>query len=241
MVIFDIILVISILIILFVILLLMIDAISNKNFSKSEDYIDPKLKIVKYKIYNGNQWSDYRLGDLINNWKNTRGSYSHLLSKKWKNTIANKYLNMTSDSNNIKILDKVVKQYPIMCPINTAVLHLRLGDVLKIKNDNFYYRFNTSKKHYVKPLSFYKNLNIQSANLIIICGAHKNENIYASQYFLNMIIDIFKHKNPVVLSGDSPDHDLCIMATTKELISSGSSGFCKLAGLLVKYNKGIVI
>lgn len=187
------------------------------------------IKDLKHlSVYNGKQWSDYRLGDTIggknHNLGKTLDNTINLISRRWPNSLMHKYFLLTKSKNirwnNFDELNILLNDhYNTLNNINNdyIALHIRIGDGLFM---------NAPVEMYETVISeIYKKINIKT--IIIFCGSH-NCNFPPCKKttdYLNCLIDIIsKNKfNVYVRSGNSPDDDLVLMVKAKYYIVGGTN------------------
>jgi len=226
-------------IIIFIIILFLLYLFINFNKSKK-----------KYNLYNGEYWDGYRLGDILYRWN----GILHLIKnidKKWPNSIAHKYINNPKYNNQkeidlnylINIVDNYEYDEP---PTDTLVIHLRIGDVISLTNNNKLPSPEMNIDHYVKDKNYYKEIlkKIKKYNIkkiLIIAGAHFNDSIEESTKFIDEIINIFDNKyNTKLIITNNPDKDFVYMAKSRYFCPSGGNYSNIIKDIVLKKNNIII-
>jgi len=198
----------------------------------------------KFELYNGNKWSDYRIGDVYYG-KITDKIYDpsyeyNILYHKYKfpGSIANEYINNNTTGEKNKnlmhlIIDSKVKdknQYP-----DTLFLHMRVGDVLCLNNFNWLEN-QDGQDHYSKignidwwngVVDYIKLNNI--TKVVIISGSHKNNCLDKSMDYIKDRAR-FLQENGLKISyslGKPPDDEIIMCYYVKHFITTGG-GFGNL-------------
>ena len=222
------------------------------------NYNKPKPK-SKYNLYNGPYWGDstdgsksYRLGDLIYKFSL---DYNYLTNVKnrWPDSIGDKYLRYVGfpqkyDRLRYDIIDKILQEMRYDKPCNhTLVVHLRLGDTVKMWQKNTVDYWMEDKNHYVKGPEYYKNLipvikqNKDIHTIDIVTGAHLDEDLDESNKYLDHIVDIFKNDyNVNVKITNNPDKDFYYMSHSKYFCPSGG-GYSNLIQHMVQLYKHTIV
>ncbi len=188
------------------------------------------IKDLKHlSVYNGKQWSDYRLGDTIggknHNLGKTLDNKINLISRRWPNSLMHKYFLLMKSKNikwnNFDELNKLLDIHSNNLLIdnnydfNYIAIHIRVGDGISWRTD-----IDTYKKI---PFENYKNLNID--NIIIFCGSHNLNSLpcKTTVHYINSVVDILTPYgfNVYVRSSNSPDDDLCLMVKAKYFMPGG--------------------
>ena len=219
--------VLLVLLILFLILLL-----KNQNFTNISE-----KENIKKKLYNGDKWNLYRLGDVYNHYDHNYDPNHHenifYHKYKFEGSIANEYINknLTNKKNIPLILDIIKKKsidksnYP-----NKLFLHIRVGDVMCSKKDalaNFNAPLKYSKKGdtvwWNQILNYIQTNNIKT--VVIISGTHLNECLNESaEYIINRVtflLDKLPYLNIESRLGESPDEDMITFTYVKHFITTG--------------------
>ena len=210
-------------------------------------------KKKKYNLYNGKYWDGYRLGDILYR----GGGGFHMLIKsideRWVNSIAYKYKNNPNYNKQkygdvdlnylINIIDNFEYEKP---PSNTLVIHLRIGDVIGMKNNNENHYWMNGVNHYVKDKKYYKEIlkkikKYKIKNIHIITGSHFNNNIEESTKFIDEIIDIFEKKyHTKLIITNNPDKDFVYMINSKYFCPSGGNFTTIIKNIVLKKNNIII-
>ena len=203
------------------------------------------------KIYNGNEWDNYRLGDVYHLSKKHK-LYS-LLDKenvlyhktKFPGSIANEYINKNEmDQKNYNLLKKIIDSKTIDRSEHpdTLFLHIRVGDVLCEKNE--WLDTVNGPKSYSKvgDTDWWNNIltyihinNIK--RVVIISGSHKMSCLKESKNYIKDRKKFLTDNNLTVdlRLGQSPDEDLIMCFYVKHFISTGG-GYGNLIKELKKNN-----
>lgn len=211
-----------------------------------------------FKLYNGEYWNEYRLGDIFRGYfqepgeEEVKNKYFNNIHKRWPNSLASLYLLETKnkDFKNHQVLAKIIQtkcaspseknKNNSLNPGNSIVIHLRLGDIMKTGVRNTYLSTYNDYENIVKTI---KNKYPNNKNIVIVTGAHSNIGISNSELFIKKIEKLLKNNgyNIKYRVGKPPDDDMCFLSRSKIFIPSKGGGFTKLASELVKLNNGTVI
>lgn len=228
--------------VIFLILILLIILIFYNNYI-------PNYK--EYNLYNGNKWGEkktanaYRFGDIFNGhiYKHKKSDYLRDIEINYPNSFGSKYVKYSGyprefKENDYDILERIFNEYNYKKPDNkTLVVHLRLGDVLNPKRQDFK-GYHHTNEYYYELLKKIKNKDIKKVD--IVTGLHKNEYIKESNIRLNEIKNIFEKKYPTdIIITNNPDKDLYYMCHSKYFIKDGG-GFSRIASEYVKKKNNIV-
>ena len=229
-----------------IIFLLLIFLINNSN-SLKENFTD--------KLFHG--LTMYRIGDIVTTkiWRKWNDSDKYHLDN-FPNSIASRYLKLTDDISNFKILKDIVKNTKFInkdlkLSYDYCLLHLRLGDVIdndiwtvdqfleeERVNDYYQRKIVKPKKYFIEKINKLKKYKID--NLVIIAGSHMNLQSFAKSYeYIDKIKKIFSYhfKNIKIFYGNHPDDDILLSYYAKYFIpSTGGYSF-----LLKHLTNGIVI
>jgi len=193
---------------------------------------------ISKKLYNGDSWSNYRLGDVYlidkrNRIYNENYSDNILYHKnKYIGSIANEYINAnTFRGKNETLLRKIIesrtkdkRNYP-----DTLFLHIRVGDVICVKDDAWINQVN-GPRYYSKVgdtvwwdavIKYIKKYNIKK--VVILSGSHMNKCLIESaKYIEDRKNFLTKHGLHVSYRlGQSPDEDLIMCYYVKHFITTG--------------------
>jgi len=213
----------------------------------------------KYNLYNGPYWGNptddnqsYRLGDLIYKFS-LDYNYLQNVKHRWPNSIGDKYLRYVGfprkyDRLRYDIIDKILKEENYNKPDkHTLVIHLRLGDTLRMWKEGVVEYFMKDKNHYVKDPEYYKQLlpklkQIKDIHSIdIVTGAHLEDNLDDSNEYLEHIIDIFKNDYPVnVKITNNPDKDFYYMCHSEYFCPSGGGYSNLIKSMINNYKKHLI-
>ena len=228
------------------------------------------------------KYQNYRLGDVVLGHitfqnRHEYSSYSMLVSyyqKEFPGTIATEYLldpDKPRTNNNEHLLDPVFLKIinsrlknilPMETPSPTsAVVHLRLGDVMFNASDQWMYDTVASNNlHYVFPMKYYETVvlpnipkNIRS---IVLTGntyhwatdrsrsnairqKHQDESLkyvaLISKYFEAKGFEVTKRINK-----GTPDEDFLFMVGSRLFVRAGG-GYSRLVGKIVSQRRGLVL
>ena len=200
-------------------------------------------------VLNQNKFLNYRFSDIFREWSSaSRGTkYRIEFMDKFPNTLGTKYLKKYKKNKDFKTLNEIIdsEYVPKLKEVpdkKTIVVHLRIGDVILKKKNKV-----PGKKYHVydiliKPwftygwqpkkydnLAQYLSKKHGNCKVIIIFGAHFNENKEISEDYVNDISTIFEDKGFKVEkkhTGD-PDMDFSYMSQAKIWVPGGG-GFANL-------------
>jgi hypothetical protein len=187
-------------------------------------------------LYNGDEWLEYRLGDLYYLWsEDTKYPIKNLSNdncrigrcfarngryhqKFFPNSIADKYhvFNTNNSKKNTPALMKAVQTYASENNITSKydlVFHLRIGDVMESNQTKYFKNIN------LENLSKYPDIK----HIHIIAGMHqKNDERKSIEFITNFKNKLLSRNYQVTLVlGNSPDHDVMIAYNAKYIASSG--------------------
>uniref|UniRef100_A0A6C0AYP7 Uncharacterized protein n=1 Tax=viral metagenome TaxID=1070528 RepID=A0A6C0AYP7_9ZZZZ len=211
-------------------------------FIKKDKFKPTKVFDKVLKLYNGDEWADYRLGDIfyqpINSKYYDMNYEENILYHKTKypGTIANEYINKNTSDKNYKLLKQIIESkvsdkntYP-----DTLFLHIRIGEVmchstewLDKVNGPLYYSKVGDTVWWDNILDYIKSNGIKK--VVIVSGAHINTCLSESSGYLEERKQ-FLEKNGLETSyrlAQSPDQDILMSYYVKHFISTGG-GFGKL-------------
>ena len=223
--------------------------------------LNSKSNYTEYDLFNGVEWGNYRLGDIIRKkgqiWnnpntdlksfhegdRNSAKNYLINVSKLYPESYASKYLKYVEFPKSFKIKDldilkKIFVESTYGKPSeDSLVIHLRLGDALNDKyKDNYSYNID----HYHKLYEKIKN-KVEIKRVDIITGLHKNEKTKESNDKLNEIKNIFSKTYPTeIIITKNPDKDLYYMCHSKYFARSGG-GFSELVVDYLKQDKNNIV
>nr|QFG73991.1 MAG: hypothetical protein [Megaviridae environmental sample] len=205
-------------------------------YSISNDLIINSNKTLK--LYNGDEWKEYRFGDVVKGYIDCKKYLKHLHNK-WPHSLACKYRSKYSEWSVTNFLTIVSNEYEKPKP-GTIIVHLRLGDTIKGINNFYAYRYNSNGKLYIFPLDYYKNLDVLNKNVIIVVGTHHNVNINTSCNYLFQVKSILEKtaKSVVIRHGRNPDEDFMFMSFATTYICGGG-GYSTMIGDIVKFRGNI--
>jgi hypothetical protein len=194
---------------------------------------------VKSSLYNGDDWANYRLGDVFYQDLNSEfydlNSDNNVLyhKNKYAGTIANEYINKNNQNNNYKLLQNIIESritnkntYP-----DTLFLHIRVGDVLCVKDDEWlnkvngplYYSKVGDTNWWNKLINYIKDSNIK--RVVIISGSHMNKCLTESVKYIEDRKDFLISEVPELKVeyrlGQSPDDDIILVYYVKHFITTG--------------------
>ena len=216
-------------------------------------YFIYKLNYQKIKIYNGNKWQGYRIGDLFFNPSKVQNNNPKSLcypkcvehnyhSKYYPTSVAACYEQTAQKVSDLDSIKKCIhkKQFkPLRFnPYNTCVLHIRVGDILCGKTKNNKYSKNSDEFWWSSFEIFCIKNNVK--NIHIIAGSHNDICISESiEYLKSIEKKLSKNFKVVFDTGNSPDKDLLLINQVQFFASTGG-GYGKLLKEIVTSNNGIV-
>lgn len=192
------------------------------------------------KLYNGDNWANYRLGDVYLLNKNDRiydpSYFDNILYHKTKfpGTIANEYINKNqANSKNKFLLQEIIEsktknklEYP-----DTLFLHIRVGDVICQKDNEWINKVN-GPLYYSKVgdtiwwdniLNYIKSNGINK--VVILSGSHLDKCLIESANYLEDRKKFLQAQGVKVeyRLGQSPDEDLVMCYYVKHFITTGGN------------------
>ena len=210
--------------------------IGTESYDKMKDFISAKL-------YNGDKWAKYRLGDVVilepagNTGHWDPNFYDNVLYHQtdYPGSIAEEYIrkfkNSPSEHNIMRLLD-IIKQRKkknnSSVPSERALyLHIRVGDVMCkqfswISDADFHYSKKGDDDWWRNLVACILNSNIDS--IVIIAGCHYNECLGESaEYIIDRTLFLMeKTKLPIKYElGNSPDDDIIKCSDAKHFVSTG--------------------
>jgi hypothetical protein len=232
----------------FFILIMIFSIVFSKKNSKLEHFDQYK----SYKLYNGDYWQEYRIGDLYRfgtfvgcGYKNKGCNDDKYHMKYFPNSIA--YFYQVYNPKNLKqnkiamkkAIEEVIRMQKKHDNLKN-VLHLRVGDVMLLSNrakQNIYSK-NDDKIWWSEYLKWCKQNQLRE--VLIIAGSH---NVKSRQKWKPSLDFIFKIKclleaNGIHVElkiGGSPDDDIISAFSAKYFASTGGT-FGKLIKELSKHN-----
>jgi hypothetical protein len=199
----------------------------------------------------------YRIGEMLQfeEYRNDEkfGKKYHL--KKFPNSIASKYLKLSNDNNNYKLIKEIIKNtnlknYHKVLPKNYCIVQLRVGDVIDLDKWSVEQFLNEERLYknginYVKDKNFFINKinklkSYNMNNVLISAGSHfLLESFEKSYEYINKIKYLFEDENYNVklLLGIHPDDNMIISLNADYFIGSGGS----YSNLLSNITNGIII
>lgn len=201
-------------------------------------------------------YEGYRMGDyLAGQWKSydIKGGGMRIVSK-FPNSICAKYYEKTKTLpdeqkwGNVVIYNEIVDEYKGDIPKNTdLVVHLRIGDVLKIKDGKIDYLKHKgfANGHYGTDLFKLKKFILKNkrkfSKIVFVYGIHTYTDQAASELYLKQLRE-FMNKNNLNFEERhkyNPDHDFAYMCKSKHFLPSNSK-FSKQIEKVVKYKNNKV-
>jgi GR25 family glycosyltransferase involved in LPS biosynthesis len=192
---------------------------------------------ITSKLYNGEKWAKYRIGDVYMLDKNTRmydpAYFDNILYHKdsFPGTIANEYMNKNNTpGKNKELLQSIIekritdkKVYP-----DTLFLHIRVGDVLCDKSE--WLTEVDGPRHYSKVgdtiwwdnvLKYNKQNGI--TKVVIIAGSHLKNCLQESEEYIKDRTKFLEDNNLKVSYrlGQSPDEDIIMCYYVKHFTTTG--------------------
>ena len=96
------------------------------------------LPVGPYNLYNGQEYDDYRLGDVVQWSDEAMHSLAEETVHRWPDSLASQYLREHHHSRDIETLAALIRRQPTdrnMPDRHTAVVHLRVGDVIETPHE----------------------------------------------------------------------------------------------------------
>jgi hypothetical protein len=220
--------------ILIFVLISLLFLINKSKFSN--EFTSEKRDIIK-KIYNGDEWNNYRLGDVYDHWKHVYDINHHenifYHKDQYKGTLANEYINKNETGKKnpellVSIIEKKVKDkfdYP-----DTLFLHIRTGDsmcgqteYLKNINGPLIYSKKGDTVWWNNIVNYIKINNINK--VVIISGSHFNICLEESADYLidrkKFLKDNLSYLEFSFKLGQSPDDDVLMCVYVKHFQTTG--------------------
>lgn len=232
---------------------------------------------------------NYRLGDIIlmnfkrheacdEGWSGGKLDGAESLRdctiRMWPESIASLYMKQTNDESNMKVLNKIVseksKTYTSLPDKDTAVFHIRVGDVIDINLDPVKYpksRTFTAEEFWSKRTcsfphigcpdwAFYvrcksemqdkinriKTLKIKIKKICFVYGVHAAGDFPESKKYLAKCKELCENQGFVVELKNHKDADesFVYMCNSKVFVQ-GRGGFSRLIANVVRYRSNMVI
>ena len=212
-----------ILILILILILLFLTSFISKDTFKDN---------FKSKIYNGNKWYHYRLGDVYQYGDDPNvGDLSYHI-RDFPGSLAAKLMEFKPYTrNNKELIRKLIKDKNKQ-KLNTTdmVLHVRIGDVMCLfdKKHLHYSRYGDTV-WWDSIINYIVTNNIKQ--VYIIAGSHQPHCLDESSKYLNDIFNFLKNTVPgikvIFKVGASPDEDIIFASTAKHFKSTGG-GYGKL-------------
>jgi len=219
----------NILTVIMVLILLILLARYFKNYNTER---------LESKLYNGNKWANYRIGDVFYNNMNSKfydDSFDENVlyhKNEYPGTIASEYINLNTEGTNYNLLRRIIesritdkKTYP-----DILFLHIRVGDVLCKKtnwlnkvNGPLYYSKVGDDQWWdnVRKYILLNNIN----KVVIISGSHMNNCLTESVKYIENRKNYFENVIPGIKVeyrlGQSPDDDILLVYYAKHFITTG--------------------
>lgn len=211
----------------------------------------------------------YRLGDMV---AYQTGRDAQWIGKEYHcsqfpESIAAEYMQLTDESNNLKVLDDIINRRLTTSEEGStvAIIHLRLGDVInwapftaqeflverRCHHENWAAK---DKQSYVRPLSYYETLPFpKGINSILIYGStrcggsrqHDAKDIEDSKSieYVRAVVQKLSERGYAVrahLNGD-PDKDFLAMAGSRYFVPSGGGYSLLIAKMVLKRNNKVYL
>jgi hypothetical protein len=191
----------------------------------------------------------YRLGDMVGNlWRyEEKGEDYHY--ENFPDSIASEYMRTTTKQSDTKVLTDIVKRRRCEdIQENTAVIHLRVGDVIELNpssvleiltkytytNEHKFSNYTPPLKYFNKKISKLRDLGI--VNIIIIAGSHVDMATPKSCLYISAVVNYFESEGFLVNTrlGQNADTDFILMANAKVFIPSTNGWFTRMATAVSK-------
>ncbi len=206
------------------------------------------------------RWGGYRLGDVVKGYCSRHNrcgdkygagwdSVEHNYREKWPLSIATEYMHLTHSTNQYHILCDIVQRrghnHSIPRP-NDAVVHLRLGDVLRKRLPSIMWEQGSGGEwKYVKNRAYYEHaiaaLPPHVRNVTIVAwDRHGSSDYTISVQYRNIVSKFFQNNGYHVSLRQEhlPDDDFIFMAHAQHFIYGGG-GYSRLIGECVHRYGGI--
>jgi hypothetical protein len=194
---------------------------------------------IREKLYNGDKWAKYRLGDVFVMEKNSKfynpnfdeNLLYHLTD--FPDTIAYEYMknNVSGVPRNTPLLQEIINKRRIKNDFTlfnrTLVLHIRVGDVLckktwKGSEGPDFYSKKGNKIWWENVVRYINDNDINT--VIILAGTHFKECLEESADYIIDRSGFLMNKTGVNIEyrlGNSPDDDLLLVSNIKHFITTG--------------------
>ena len=168
---------------------------------------------------------DYRLGDIVKYNKTNKWGISKDYVNKYRGTIGHEYAHLTSKQNDIDTLTEIVQKRLKYYPKKSFAIHLRLGDVLCIPNNN---------KIPVSAIDFsniINNLCPRDQEKVLFYGNHTGMCVDKSKQYIDECVSNIP--NLVISANQDADDDFCTMINSENFIA-GKGGLSDMIVLVRK-------
>jgi hypothetical protein len=213
--------------------------------------INKKCSFSSSSVYNGDYWSNYRLGDVVLMSKFSRfydPSYSENIfyhTTEYPESIAAEYIEKNKKYQDFELLNKIINDrkidYTETIDDRTLVLHIRVGDVLckKVWIDNAkdHYSKVGNKNWWENVVNYIKKNGI--TRVVVIAGTHFKECLKESEEYILDRGNYLTQSSGVNVEyrlGQSPDEDLMFTQKAKHFITTGG-GYGELLKIIANKNK----
>jgi hypothetical protein len=181
------------------------------------------------KLYNGDKWDDYRLGDVWDKHDIVPYEWDIRYHKdKFPDSIAGEYLkrNVPIVRRNKQLMLDIIRKrnYPNVLKPDDLVLHIRVGDIIceySKKHEDWSRKYDPNWWNDV--LGYISQNNIKK--VYILAGAHKKQCLKESAEYLENRKKFLEENNPGLKVeyrvGQSPDEDVLFSAKANHFISTG--------------------
>lgn len=239
-----------------VILILILFLIYYLSYNNPEDWFEPydeNVKEVSSKLYNGDKWSGYRIGDVylqdINSPHYNINYKDNILYHKIKypGSIASEYITRNNGTTrNSKLLNQIIEEKlkfhkEIDLLPSDFVLHIRSGDVFcKYGNEEKYITYSKvyNTTWWNNLVNYLKKNNIK--RVYILSGTHTPDCLDISAKYLENRRKFLQKQSGVQVIyklGENPDEDIIFCSKAKHFTSTGG-GYGFLIGGIVKDSGG---
>lgn len=198
--------------------------------------------LLKNSVDNG--FNGYRLWDCVHLpdtpfYPKGFNSLQDFTSSKWPTSIAGEYClkNFPETKFNSDLFKSVVfSKISHDKPIDRIAIHLRVGDVIKNKNEKGI-KGVQSRQRFLPPKDYNlvteKILPFKDLPVFLVFGMHQHEGLNESISYIEYIYKIFESNGfKVNLQSSTPDEDFLFLCASSHLVSSKANYFQKNKALI---------
>jgi hypothetical protein len=191
----------------------------------------------------------YRLGDMVGtSWRYEQGGEDYHYEN-FPDSIASEYMRTTKKQFDTEVLTDIVRRRGCEdIQENTAVIHLRVGDVIELNpasvleiltkytymNEHKFSNYTPPLKYLNTKISKLRDLGI--VNIIIVAGSHIDMATPKSCLYISAVVNYFESEGFLVSTrlGQNADTDFLLMANAKVFIPSTNGWFTRMATAVSK-------